>query len=140
MKYFTIGYGGRGKGEFLELLRGKGIRSIVDVRLRPDRASLGYAALSKDPAKGIQGMLSAEGIEYVSLVELGNLFKGCEDWKERYAKLARAIGPLILERLLDSKLPPPICLLCAEKHARDCHRSSIAEELVKLGHEVEHME
>ena len=109
MKYCTVGYGGRGKQEFLDLLRSKGIRSVVDVRLRPDRASLGYAALAKDPEKGIQGVLAAAGFEYLSLVELGNLFMDCEDWKARYARLAAAQGPFLLERLLGSALPAPIC-------------------------------
>ncbi len=140
MKYYTLGYGGRGKEEFLQLLKEKGIRTVVSVRLRPDRSSLGYAAEANDPAKGIQAVLSREGIQYVSLVELGNPFIDCEDWKDRYVRLMKAAGGLLSERLMALTLPAPFCLLCGEKKVADCHRQYIAEHLMSQGHQVEHIE
>ncbi len=79
-------------------------------------------------------------MRYESLVELGNLFIGCDDWKDRYRRLAEAAGGLLVERLLALGLEEPICLLCAERKASDCHRQSIAEHLRRAGHDVEHIE
>jgi hypothetical protein len=58
---------------------------VADVRLRPDRASLGYYKLTANPDTGIEKLLAEAGIGYASLPELGNLFLGFADSLDRYA-------------------------------------------------------
>lgn len=137
-RFYTIGYGGRRPSELVALLGEHGVRTVVDVRLRPDHAHLGSFARARSPEKGIQALLGAEGIDYASLPELGNVFMDCDDWRERFQTLIERAGDLLVERLL--RIPPPFCLLCAEKHASDCHRTLIADRLVTLGWRVEHIE
>lgn len=137
MKCYTVGYGGRQPGDFLTLLQRYDISTIVDVRLRPDRASMGVYTQAKSPEKGIQGLLRQGGIQYVSLVELGNLFWGDEHWRQRYRHLIAQAGGLLIERLLH--IPPLFCLMCAEQRATECHRLYIAEHLIQQGWEVEHI-
>lgn len=68
MEIFTIGYGGRSREEFLDILQKNGVRTVVDVRLRPDRASIGIWVKVKTADKGIEKTLFDAGIEYRSLI------------------------------------------------------------------------
>jgi len=138
MKFFTVGYGGRKPQDFIALLRKAGVRTVVDVRLRPDRASMGSYAKARDPQKGIEGLLNAAGIGYRSLPELGNLFLDSEDWPRLYQELIEKAGDLLTRRL--QEVSEPFCLMCAEKRIAECHRRMIAAYLVTQGHGVEHLE
>jgi uncharacterized protein (DUF488 family) len=127
---FTIGYGGRKPEEFVKLLAANGVKTVIDVRLRPDRASMGSYAKAREPDKGIGGLLAKAGIGYLSLPELGNLFLEYDDWQTRYADFLAKAGPLLFDRLT-SEVPGPVCLLCAEKVVAQCHRRHVAEYLVR---------
>lgn len=67
MKIFTVGYGGRKPGEFIDLLKKNDVKIVVDVRLKPERAFMGIYAKGKDPHKGIQGLLERAGIQQFGL-------------------------------------------------------------------------
>jgi len=139
MELFTIGYGGRSPDDFVALLVGHGVRSVADVRIRPDRASIGAYTRARTSDKGIEHLLNERGIAYHHILELGNLFLGLEDWRPHYRELLRKSGDLLVARL--ERLPSPICLLCAEKRAADCHREMIADHLVATrGWAVLHIE
>jgi len=138
VKFYTIGYGGRKPKDFLDILKQKGIKAVVDIRLRPDRASMGTYIKAKTADKGIQRLLADGGIEYFSLVELGNIFLEQEEWRGRYRQLLEKTGDLLTERLL--KIPNPFCIMCAEKSSAECHRRELSDYLGKKGHEVEHIE
>lgn len=136
-RLFTVGYGGRKPEELTSLLRRHGVITVVDVRLRPDRAALGAYAKAKTPDKGIEKLMREAGLNYVSLVELGNLFVDLDDWQRRYGDLLEAAGPILIPRLVG--FPTPSCLLCCEKDPVQCHRRLIAEYLARKGWTVEHI-
>lgn len=126
---FTVGYGGRKPDEFVKLLTDQGVRTVVDVRLRPDRANMGCYTKAKDPDNGIAGLLARGGVGYASLPELGNLFLDYDDWPTRYADFLERAGPLLFDRIGD--VPGPVCLVCAEKRVAECHRRHVAEYLAR---------
>jgi uncharacterized protein (DUF488 family) len=139
MEAFTAGYGGRVPAEFASLLAKAGVKTVVDVRLRPDRAAMGSFAKAKDADKGIAGLLAKVGVGYVSLPELGNVFLDYDDWAARYPKFLDAAGPLLFDRL--AGVAGLVCLLCAEKKLCECHRRHIAEYLSKTrGWKFTHLE
>jgi hypothetical protein len=74
MNFFTIGYGGRRPEELLELLTHHAICSVADVRIRPERSSMGAFSRARTPEKGIERLLATAGISYHPILELGNLF------------------------------------------------------------------
>src|SRR4051794_18367864 len=106
---YTIGYGGRAPSEFVRLLLRHGIRTIVDVRRNPHRASMGCYVKAKTPDKGVERLLSEAGIAYLSLPELGNTFMSEEDWWERYRRHIQAEGEALLARL--EHVERPFCLM-----------------------------
>jgi uncharacterized protein (DUF488 family) len=139
MKFYTIGYGGRLPGDFASLLVQHGVRSIADVRIRPDRASMGAYVKARTPEKGIEKLLSDWGILYRSFLELGNMYWEMDDWRPSYAALFERAGDLLVGGL--GELPQPFCLMCAEKRVAECHRLVIADFLVAAnGWSVEHIE
>lgn len=127
---YTVGYGGRGK-EMFQMLAAKGIRTLVDVRLRPDRASMGLFAKAKEPDRGIAKGLQDAGVGYVSIVELGNMFGDSPDWRTKYRRLLDAAGDILTDKL--ASVDGPYCLMCAEKNWRECHRAIIADYLRDRG-------
>ena len=137
MQIYTIGYGGRHPQDFLALLEAHHITQLIDVRLRPDRASMGTYAKANSPAKGIERLLAERHISYVSLTELGNVFMGCDDWPERYQRLFARAGDVLTERLRG--ISAPWCLMCAERQATACHRQFIAAYLAQQGYEIVHI-
>jgi uncharacterized protein (DUF488 family) len=138
MKLYTVGYGGRKPDDFIALLKKHDVKIVVDVRLKPERAFMGVYAKSKDPHKGIQGLLEKASIQYIWIAELGNMFRDINDWHEKYRRHLDEKGDLVCLKLYE--LMMPFCLMCCEKNASGCHRKLIADYLVNRGYEVEHLE
>ncbi len=138
MKLFTIGYGGQKPDDLIRRLTAAGVRTVADVRLRPDRASMGVYMKAKTPDKGIERLFASGGIGYRSLPELGNVFLEYDDWRERYTAFIQCAGHLFVSRL--ERLEPPVCLLCAERRVAECHRLVIADFLAARGFEIEHLD
>jgi hypothetical protein len=66
MMFFTFGYGARMPAEFASILVLRGIRSVAEVRIHPDRASMGAYVKARSADKGIEGLLADRRIVYCS--------------------------------------------------------------------------
>lgn len=125
---YTIGYGGRTPRDFIALLQGHHVDTIVDVRLRPDRAAMGSYVKAKTSQQGISHLLQQAEIRYLSLTELGNVFRDYEDWNRRYTTFFNVAGEQLLENV---PLHDGACLMCAERRVAQCHRKIIADWLTR---------
>lgn len=141
---WTIGHSTRTIEEFLELLTLNDIEAVADVRSYP--GSRRYPHFN---AKALREALTARGIDYVPLKELGGrrrsrpdspntvwrneAFRGYADYMET-AGFKQGIDTLLrLARLKRT------AMMCAEAVWWRCHRSLISDFLKASGVTVEHI-
>lgn len=141
---YTVGHSTRELSAFLELLKGNGIKQLVDVRTIP--RSL------KNPqfnAEALAQALRAASIRYVHLAALGGLRRPARDsintgWRNASFRgfadyMQSAEFEKGLERLLNLASARPAAIMCAEAVPWRCHRSLIADALTVRGARVMHI-
>jgi uncharacterized protein (DUF488 family) len=142
---FTIGHGARDIDGFLDLLRGAGVRRLVDVRTAP--GSRKHPQFGRD---ALAASLAGVGIEYgwegealggwrrarpdsrhTALRSSG--FRGYADHMETEAfRTAR-------DRLVEGSAHIATAVMCAESLWWRCHRRLLADALLAAGCEVRHI-
>jgi uncharacterized protein (DUF488 family) len=126
---FTLGTDRRSREDFVEILLGYGIRTLLDVRSFP------YSRFPLFHRDNLEPLLASNGIEYHFLGrELGGLRKGgyvsylvTDDFRR---------GIDAVEAIAQEKVS---VIVCAEKLPWKCHRKWIARELHQRGWTVEHI-
>jgi len=130
---YTIGYEGLSSEEFMDKLKSKGIDVLIDVRAISNSRKNGF---SKSQLKA---NLEYVGVSYFHFRSLGtttnlrdlsdetenfNLFsKLYRDTLDSASDIIGELSFLISEN--------NCCLMCFEKEANQCHRSLVAEEVIK---------
>jgi uncharacterized protein (DUF488 family) len=141
---WTIGHSTRSIEEFLSTLKSFDIELIVDVRHYP--GSRKFSQYNQEP---LQASLHEEGIDYLSLVDLGgrrkpkpdskntiwrnDAFRGYADYME-----AEAFKQGIL-RLTELALQKRTAYMCSEAVWWRCHRALISDHLKEKGWRVMHI-
>ena len=133
----TLGYEGRKIDQFLLILKGNHVSTLVDVRNNPFSMKPGFS--KNQLAKALESI----GVSYHHLPELGiesrrrrnltadgisNLFQSYErelDSKEN-----------ILNRIKDLAQKEIVALMCFEANVADCHRGVIARKFRNDGMDV----
>jgi uncharacterized protein (DUF488 family) len=132
---YTIGYEARSLEEYINLLIKEDVKILVDVRKNPISRKYGFSK------KTLQKAIEEIGIEYRHIPELGisgekrmNLHN-LEDYNQLFdayekevldnsSNVLMTVNQLILEN-------DRIALTCFEKDSEYCHRTRIAEKIVK---------
>ena len=141
---WTIGHSTRSIDEFLELLGVFRIGSLVDVRSFP--GSRRYPHFNREI---LSGSLTAAGVEYVHLPELGGRRKAKPDslnmsWRNEsfrgYADYMETSGfELGISKLVEIAAQRRTAIMCAESLWWRCHRSLVSDYLKVKGIEVIHI-
>lgn len=109
---YNIGYQGRTKQEFIELLEAEGITLLIDLREKPFSHFPGFNQRQLSQA------LHAAGIDYRSM---GNLLGGFTCKRGAWQKGCEHLAELSKENT--------IVMMCMEADYRKCHRKEVAEML-----------
>lgn len=135
---YTIGYGGRKPTDFVEILSKASVQLVADVRLLPNRASMGSYVKAKSPERGIEKLLGEAGIAYQWLEELGNPDPK-DPQMQSFRDLMTEEFDSRTEQLQKLATSQTVCLLCAEKDPERCHRSIVTSGLERRGWDAVHL-
>lgn len=127
---YTVGHGARSAVAFVFLLQAARIQMLVDVRAYP--VSRRHPQFSRER---LAEALGQAGIGYH--------WQGCGlGGMRRGGYLSHMETPLFVESasaLIAASRERTVCIMCAETHPADCHRSHIADWLVANGERVVHL-
>lgn len=136
---YTIGYEGRTPQEFLDILRRKRVKCLVDVRRRPFSRKDGFSW------NKLGVLLAKCDIAYLNAIQLGmpdNLLdeyrKGTplSDILKKYREYLQTVEIRWLTVLCKKTT---VAIMCYERDWRKCHRQVIAEMLKRKGFNIEHL-
>ena len=138
---FTIGHSTRSLSEFIDLLRGHGVRAVADVRRFPrsrrhphfNDESLARALPLEDIAYLPSPALGGRRAPDKNSINTGwrnNAFRGYADYMQT-AEFATALQSLIADAQRS-----PTAIMCAEALPWQCHRSLIADAFIARGWQV----
>ena len=130
MNLYTIGYEGRTIDEFVAMLKSRGVEVLADVRELPLSRKKGFSKTALGEA------LAQEGIQYKHFREVGNP-KHIRKMKASPSHIIKAYDTYmsdkwddVLGNLSDVATSKPTCLMCFELEPVECHRTSIAKQLI----------
>ena len=127
---FSLGYQLRQPLDFINLLIGAKVDTVIDVRQTPWSHRPGFSA------KPLQEALREAGIDYIHAKFAGNpkaLRTQATTHAQALELYARHLGehPEILQQMEETMRPllnegKNVCLVCYERHPADCHRAILA--------------
>ncbi|MCC6680695.1 MAG: DUF488 domain-containing protein [Phycisphaeraceae bacterium] len=134
VQLFTIGFAQTSAEHFFELLRGAGVKRIIDVRLNNTSQLAGFTK-----KEDLQFFLhEVAGIDYVHVPELAptqGILDAYKKHKGSWAAYEREFNALMAKREVENVILRETahlgCLLCSEKEPHHCHRRLVAEHLQK---------
>ncbi len=127
-KVYTIGYEGKSREEFLDILEDKSINHVADVRSVP------RSQRNEFSKKNLKDFLFHHGIMYVHLPELGGMRD--EDYRE---VMKEEEWEEAFQELRELAQEGRTAMMCLEKDPMRCHRRFIAERYEEKDWEVVHL-
>lgn len=128
----TIGFTNKTAEKFFTLLRGAGVRTLLDVRLNNTSQLAGFAKKA-DLKFFLSELLGADFVELGDLAPEKGMLRRYQDKEMTWDSYADAYTELIAKRRVESNLDIALfdrgCLLCSEDKPHRCHRRLAVEYL-----------
>jgi uncharacterized protein (DUF488 family) len=133
-KLFTIGYEGTNADDLIGSLRRSGVGLLIDVRDVPISRKRGFSK------SALASGLTSAGIDYLHLKGLGDPKPGRVAARQgRYSDFRNIFGAHMRTSAAQQALEDAVlaasrttaCLLCFEHDHTNCHRSIVANSMVK---------
>lgn len=128
----TIGFTNKTAKKFFSLLRGAGVRTLLDVRLNNTSQLAGFAKKA-DLKFFLSELLGADFVELGDLAPEKGMLRRYRDKEMTWDSYADAYTELIAKRRVESNLDIALfdrgCLLCSEDKPHQCHRRLAVEYL-----------
>ena len=128
----TIGFTKKSAEEFFELLRGSGIKRVIDIRLNNTSQLTGFTK-STDLAYFLKAILGVEYLHLPALAPTQEMLSAYRNskggWAEYEATFRKLLEQRRIEDTMDRRLFDNACLLCSEATPDQCHRRLVAEYL-----------
>ena len=140
IKLFTIGFTHKSAERFFDLLRGGGVRTIVDTRINNVSQLAGFA---KAPdlqffAREIGGMGYEHVADFAPTKELLARYRSKKmSWDEYAVEYLDLLDRRKVAQKVDIDRLHEHCLLCSEHGPEKCHRRLLAEYLKTLRNDIE---
>lgn len=140
----TIGFTGKTAEQFFGLLRGAGVRHVLDVRENRIGQLSGYAKYPDIEyfLREIAGISYSSDPELAPSVEIRKAYRASKNWQQyesAFLELMERRG--IVARLLSDQFTETTAVLCSEPGPERCHRRLVADLMAKKwrseGHDVE---
>lgn len=130
---YTTGYAGFDQDTFLWKIKNNGVEIVVDVRDKPISRNRGFSQSTLQP------YLEKQGIRYVHQKELGvpeelrKQLKNGGNLKDYFAAFRKYLRKQddALGSLYELASAKTCCLMCLETKPEECHRSVVADALVR---------
>ncbi|WP_290703857.1 DUF488 family protein [Ferroplasma sp. Type II] len=135
---FSVGYSGKKKDDFIELLKGNKISELVDVRNHAFSWNKDFSM------KNLSENLADAGIQYINLPKLGapkdirieikenhdpdKFFREYSAWLNSNSSYLDILDVLGRQKVT--------AMMCLEEDYRNCHRKILGERLQERGYEV----
>jgi uncharacterized protein (DUF488 family) len=142
---FTVGHGAREIDTFVDLLRGAGVRRLIDIRTAP--GSRKHPQFGRD---ALAASLDRAGIDYEWWGDsMGGWRKARPDSRHTALRSSGFRGYAdhmettqfreARDRLIETSRDTPTAVMCAESLWWRCHRRMVADALVAAGTSVRHI-
>lgn len=141
MKLYTIGFTQKTAQQFFTLLHNNGVKTLVDIRLKPDTQLSGFAR-KRDLPYLLRHLSQCDYQHRLEMAPSEDLFKRYRTHRQ-WADYEPEFKQLLETRQLIAQLDKTwwaqnaACLLCSEHEPDFCHRRLVAEYMATYWKDLE---